>query len=114
MSEVSVRRWGIYAALIALTASPVGGRLDPTRPGAFKSRTVVADTAEEMPKLTSILIGESRRVAVIDGQPAAEGETVGGARVHSIEPTHVVVGVGVPEERIVLRLDRADIVKEMR
>ena len=104
----------LAVGFLTVAAATALARLDPTRPMEFKPRAAVAEGTRSLPRLTSILIGERRRVAVIDGQLAAVGESVAGATVREIAPTHVVVGMGEPEERVVLRLDRAEIVKESR
>ncbi len=73
------------ATLLPLAATATGAAPlpDPTRPP-----TLAAPRTESAPatawRLTSILFSPSRRVAIINGQPAAEGDVVKGATVIAI------------------------------
>ncbi len=58
---------------------------DPTRPSAYKAPSA----AKERYQLESILVGDVRKVAVINGKALTEGEKVGSAKVVRIEKNKV-------------------------
>ncbi len=74
---------------------------DPTRPPAAwlaaqakaAPGTAMAGVAEpeSVPRLQSLLIGPSRRYAIIEGQLVGVGDTFGDARVVEVRPTEVVL-----------------------
>lgn len=80
----------LFAVICSLMlAIPAARALeDPTRPPAGKGRA-----ADQIPvrqfTLSSVMIGEQRRMAVIDGQPRQVGEVFDGVRVRSISATGV-------------------------
>jgi MSHA biogenesis protein MshK len=77
-----------FLLLAALAAPAVAQELyDPTRPLGH-----VQGVATETPlELNSILIGKDRRIAVINGQQAAERERIGDIVVVRILPNRVIV-----------------------
>ncbi len=104
-----------WSLLTALTLPAVAGVLaDPTRPPSnWQADPARAGSAkQDAPRLTSILIGVSRRVAVIDGSALSEGQTSNGVTV-------VHIGKGWVEARVhgtTVRLSLADagVTKEPR
>jgi hypothetical protein len=104
----------VLAALL-LTGAAAGNdrdRRDPTRPGKWAP---VAEAGAEvaLPRLTSVLIGESRKLAVIDGQVLGVGESHGGFRVQRIAADHVMISV-TNGSLVRLPLDSHDMNKEIR
>ena len=91
-------RWAI-AALALGCLSPAWGQAlsDPTRPPqawlAAQPRAAGAPAAEQetTPLLQSLLIGPSRRYAIIDGQLLGVGDRFRDARVVAVRPTEVVL-----------------------
>lgn len=53
--------------------------------------------ADRVPTLEGILIGEGRRIALIDGRARSEGETIDGSLIKRIEVDRVVVQRGSKE-----------------
>lgn len=90
--------------------------VDPTRPPANwqvkPSDASVAATARAGPKLTSILVSPSRRVAVIDGIAMREGQSANGITVVHIGKTWV--DARVSDSPLRLSLSDANITKEPR
>ena len=77
---------------------------DPMRPP--QARQAQTPTPQPSWDLSSILISENRRLAVVNDEIVKVGERVGGARVEQIEADRVVLRRG--EQRMVLTL-RADL-----
>ena len=75
---------------VASFSSAVFSLSDPTRPSAY---TAVVGKKENL-RLESILIGESRKVAVINGSVVAEGDSVDGIKVLKIRKNGVDVSRG--------------------
>lgn len=74
---------------VSLAAQDLG---DPTRPpGRVPKNAALVQTS--LPKLTSILFGRDRRVAVIDGRVLREGSTVSGLTLVEVATNSVVVSV---------------------
>ena len=88
-----VRR-GVRSLLAALLLLPAGAALaalqDPTRPPDFRPTTTQASPQKAL-SVASILIGEHRRTAVINGQPRREGDRFEGVRVQRIYPDRVEI-----------------------
>lgn len=96
-------RWAIAAlALVLGCLSPAWGQAlsDPTRPPqawlAAQAKVAGVPAAgeqeqETMPQLQSLLIGPSRRYAIIDGQLLGVGDTFRDARVVAVRPAEVVL-----------------------
>lgn len=87
---------------------------DPTRPPANwqAEPAPAAASGQTGPKLTSILLSPSRRVAVIDGVPLTEGQSANGVTV-------VHIGKGWVDARLRdtplrLSLNDANMTKELR
>lgn len=62
---------------------------DPTRPQGFQQQA-----SKQTLKLESVLIGESRKVAVINGKVVAEGDMVSDAKVLRINKQSVQLSRG--------------------
>lgn len=76
----------VIAAGVSASASAEQLR-DPTRPLGYTA----GENAEAPLQLNSILIGENRRTAVINGQRAGEKERIGDIHVLRILPNRVTV-----------------------
>lgn len=91
--------------LATLLVTPLAA--DPTRPPTASELAAwqgePASSRTEW-KLESVLISDSRRVAVINGRRAQVGERIPGARVIDIQPTHVWIETG--EETLRLQMNR--------
>jgi MSHA biogenesis protein MshK len=74
---------------------------DPTRPPGVGARTVA--TLPHGPRLTSILVSDSRRLAVVNGRTVREGELVGQAKVKHIDISGVVLEDETGETYLSLR-----------
>ncbi|MCZ6643686.1 MAG: hypothetical protein O7F71_19090 [Gammaproteobacteria bacterium] len=88
---------------------------DPTRPEGF-TRPVSSVTEKKtrlLPRLSSVLIGDDRRLAVIDGRVMAEGDVGNGLRVRRINSDRVLVTLA-DRTRVTLLLDTSGIHKEER
>jgi hypothetical protein len=60
---------------------------DPMRPFArVASAAGAASVSGPRFALTGVLIGPTRRVAIVNGKPYAQGETVDGAEIVAVEP----------------------------
>jgi MSHA biogenesis protein MshK len=68
-----------------------GTLMDPTRPPSVDTEALGAPAAQPGPRLQSVLISPSRRVAVIDGSAVGVGGKVGDATVASISEGAVVL-----------------------
>ena len=86
---------------------------DPTRPPTGRVGKPAVQRTVKVPKLSSVLIGQTRRLAVIDGMVMAEGEERAGVRVWQIKSDRVVVSVA-GRKPMTLTLDNARIHKEAR
>jgi MSHA biogenesis protein MshK len=89
----------------ALLVAPLAA--DPTRPptpSELAEWQGEPSSSREEWKLESVLIADSRRVAVINGRRAQVGERISGARVIDIQPTHV--SIETEEETLRLRMNR--------
>lgn len=80
---------GLALALLA-TATQARALDDPMRPPRTPAATP-ARAVERAPlfNLTSTLIAEGRRIAVINGRQLQVGDTINGARLEAIMPTRV-------------------------
>lgn len=80
------------AALLMLVLGhpPVMALQDPTRPADFRSAPA-AVAAQTTFKLASIMIGNHRRTAVINGEPRREGQRFHGVRLQRIHPDRVEI-----------------------
>lgn len=101
------RAWALVLLCLAQLAAAVPASAnvpaaaDPTRPlraGPEPS----APAAARRPTLESVLIGPTRRVAVIDGQRLREGEMKGGLKVWRILPEGVEVSVNGAERLLLV------------
>lgn len=68
-----------------------GALADPTRPPTVDTETLAATAPKSGPRLQSVLISPSRRVAVINGSAVGVGGKVGDATVASISAGAVVL-----------------------
>lgn len=71
-------------------AAPASALQDPTRPPGFDDAPVKAAPVADL-ALQSILVGAERRVAVINGEPRAEGQSFDGICVRRIHRDRVEV-----------------------
>lgn len=80
-------RWLMMTLLLA---GPVNADAlqDPTRPPGQQAAPPTAVATKSF-TLSSILYGQDRRVAVIDGVPRSEGDTFNGVRLRRIYPGRV-------------------------
>lgn len=118
MSNGTTKRHWLAAALIAIGLLPPVAALarvtadDPTRPLVPAGQPDLPAAAARRPTLESVLIGEHRRVAVIDGQRLAEGESSAGLKVWRILPEGVEVSVN--GSRMLLEMPRSGVRKSPR
>ena len=93
----SLKRWlPPLLALGWLTGAWGGALSDPTLPppawlAAQPGAQGAAATAEQDAGMQLILIGQSRKLAVIDGQVVKPGDTYKGSKVLAIKPGEVVL-----------------------
>lgn len=80
--------WFVSGGLGA--AAPASALQDPTRPPGFDDRPAKAIPKTDL-ALQSILVGAERRVAVINGEPRAEGQAFDGVKVRRIHRDRVEV-----------------------
>lgn len=88
---------------------------DPTRPEGY-NRPVTGASGKQLallPRLSSVLIGDDRRLAVIDGRVMAEGDVSNGIRVRRINSDRVVVMLD-DRTPVTLLLDAVAVHKEER
>lgn len=84
------KQWSCFllAAALVMTTAVVAEELsDPTRPLGYRQ----SQGSKPPVELNSILIGEGRRIAVINGQRATEGQQIGDVFVLRILPNRVIV-----------------------
>lgn len=82
---------GILLAM-AVGATSVAALEDPTRPPGYgEPRKQGPSVREPRWRLMSTLIAPGRRVANINGRLVHQGETIGGARLVSVQPAAVVL-----------------------
>lgn len=86
---------------------------DPTQPPGRMALKAHAPELAGAPKLSSVLIGGGRRLAVVDGEIMGEGEERAGVKVWEIKPDRVVVSVA-GRRPMTLLLDSSRVHKEVR
>ncbi len=84
----------VVCLLSGALVAPAWALHDPTRPTDPGSYFAPAGDSASPWVLQSILSSPDRRVAVINGTRVSEGARIGGAKVLSIKPTHVVLRTG--------------------
>jgi len=87
----------IILALMALVAMPLSANGlpgDPTRPTEYKPVVTSTKIVKRHYALTYLMVGEKRKVAVINGKQVVPGSRVDGARVLSITTQGVRLRVG--------------------
>ncbi|HUQ53208.1 MAG TPA: hypothetical protein VM692_13365 [Gammaproteobacteria bacterium] len=91
-------------AIAAARAEDTPPVRDPMRP--FGSVAAAAAAAAKAPRfaMTAVLIAPSRRVAIVNGKPYAQGATVDGAEIVAIE--HDVVRLRERGAELVIHLGR--------
>lgn len=114
---------GLLTALLLTVAcrsfGEVAGPTDPTRPlrppaaAAGPATGGTADREQTRPTVQSVLIGPSRRHAVIDGQRMSEGDARQGLEVLEIRADGVVVRIDGSRQTTLPMAD-ARMQKEMR
>lgn len=83
MSDVSAR---VIVMAMLLAGSAVAEQLyDPMRPYRQAAPVVSGDSSKVGFSLSAIVYSPDRRVAVINGEPVAEGHKISGATVRRIE-----------------------------
>ena len=105
----------LYCLIPVLTSGASatdGAAEDPTAPDRWVAEVVVEER-DQVPVLSSVLIGQSRKLVVIDGQLMGEGEQRGDIRVWQIEADHAVVSIGGGSTTR-LWLDKHDLNKEVQ
>lgn len=91
MRQRVYRPFGFAVVVLGLiTAMPAWALQDPTRPPGFDATPAKAAPLTDL-ALQSILVGAERRVAVINGEPRAEGQAFDGIRVRRIHRDRVEV-----------------------
>lgn len=90
---------GLLVLAPAAQGEPVD---DPMRPPVRESAASPADPHPGW-SLTSVLIAEDRRLAIINNRVLREGESVADARVVRIEADHVLIRHEDGEQRLSLR-----------
>lgn len=95
----------LLSVLAAFKTAQAQALADPTRPAQYHPAAAQAKL-----NLQSILFGNSRRVAVINGKALTEGERIGGARILSISKDMVRLKRG--DKIVRLKLDNASIRRE--
>lgn len=79
------------------------GLKDPTRPAYYSAGdSSFIQQLKQGYKLSSVIVGDKRKTAVINGQRVKEGERVGNALVRGIEPAGVSLEVQGTRFRIAL------------
>lgn len=116
MCRHTVTGWLVCWALASTATDVVCAdvRKDPTEPAKWVPGRV-ADDSESLarPVLSSVLIGEERKLVVIDGRLMSEGDQLGAVKVWRIESDHAVVSVG-GRSPLKLWLDKHDMNKEVQ
>ncbi|MBE9396825.1 hypothetical protein IOQ59_06060 [Pontibacterium sp. N1Y112] len=86
----------ILAGAVVLSMQVSANELpgDPTRPTAYKTVVKTTQVAKRHFTLSYLMVGEKRRVAVVNGQQVVPGSRVDGARVLTITPDGVRLQVG--------------------
>lgn len=92
---------------------------DPTQPPGNARRQVVSNGVVvnkpvAVPKLSSILTSDERRLAVINGKLVREGESVAGMRVIRVAKDEVQLQSNKQAQALVLRLPKSNIGKDYR
>jgi MSHA biogenesis protein MshK len=94
----------VLGVLLAGVAAAQGAPLaDPTRPPSAVEPSGNELAVPAGPRLQSVLISPSRRVAVIDGKTLGLGEKFGAATLEAVTETAVVLKY--PDRRETLRLN---------
>lgn len=100
----------LLMAFMIGVAGAARGLEDPTRPP--EKRAPASAVSVAAPRLTSILVGPDRRLAMINNRIMVEGERVGGVVLEKIDADAVVVRTG--GRRMRLSLVSKNIVKEAK
>lgn len=87
------------------------GREDPTQPERWS--VAQPNMAMDLPNLNSVLLGSGRKLAVLDGQVMAEGETRAGMKLWKVESDRVVLTLH-NSAPVTVRLDKTNVIKESR
>lgn len=95
---------GLALGLLILAPAVQGEPVDdPMRPPVRESRATGSADPHPGWSLTSVLIADDRRLAIINDRVLREGESVAGARVVRIEADHVLIRHSDGERRLSLR-----------
>ena len=90
---------------------------DPTRPKDLSITTDEQSSESGMPakpRLTSILIGPHRRLAIIDGHLLAQGQSRSGLQVMKVLDDRVILRLIEDGRDVTLKLGGSNMQKEMR
>lgn len=87
-----IRKWFFRTApwVLALVIPAAWALKDPTRPPDARSGAVQAQPQRDL-QLGSIMLGDRRRVVVIDGVAMAEGDSLDNIRVRRIHKDRVEI-----------------------
>lgn len=106
-----MKRWVARTCAIAVLlmcgtwpVSHASAAVDPTRPQA--AGTVLVPMRPAVVggfRLSAVLHGSARSIAIVNGQPRAEGDRVGRYRIDSIEQTCVRYSNGAKRETVCLK-----------
>lgn len=104
--------WALAWAIAGVVSADVPR--DPTEPSRWVPAQVADDSESlTLPVLTSVLIGEDRKLVVIDGRVMREGDQLGAVKVWRIESDHAVVSIG-GRSPLKLWLNKHDMNKEVQ
>lgn len=94
---------GLTIVLVLFCTAPQAEELrDPTRPKQPRQAPQEVETPVTRYSVDSILVSDSRRIAVINGVSVAQGESVAGARVERIARDRVLLEVDGERRTLVL------------
>jgi len=79
---------------------------DPMRPHVVVRSTASAARADDGLRLTAVLVSESRRIAVINGQFYRVGDRVNGDEIVAIEPGSIRIQRGSEQMLVTLQDER--------
>lgn len=82
----------VMVLLVFAKVAPAAEFADPTRPTYVQNDDAAqAENVRKKYRLSSILVGEQRKLAVINGQRVREGDRVGNAKVTRISRSSVTL-----------------------
>jgi MSHA biogenesis protein MshK len=83
----------VAVMLVVIVNAAAETREDPLRPPTYRDTAAgpVSQPGAPVWRVDEILISDSRRVAIVNGNSVKQGEYVNGARVVAIEPGYVTL-----------------------